>query len=158
MIIDLPQHPLGEVFAINGSMEIENEVLKLHFPINFQEAMYELTYFMKGKEQCFYCSRTFPKDKITLDHFIPQDFGGPTIPNNLFLACKKCNSEKTNMLKPFYDKYVSLSTSGEKSQFVSDFQQIARFLHRWYGLVFIQDWLEEKEVEHIIVNIFLDSS
>lgn len=158
MIIDLPQNSQNEVVLINNSMKIENGILKLYFPINFQENMYELTYFMKGKEKCFYCSRTFPKDKITLDHLVPQDFGGPTIPNNLLPACKRCNSEKTNMLKPFYDRYLSLSTNGEKSQFLSDFQQISRFLHRWYGLVFIQDWLEEKEIENIIVNISLDSS
>ncbi len=158
MIIDLPQHLLNGVFVINTSMKIEDEILKIHFPINFHEAMYELTYLMKGKKQCFYCSRTFSEDKITLDHLVPQDFGGPTIPNNLFPACKKCNSEKTNMLKPFYDKYLSLSTNGERSQFVSDFQQVARFLHRWYGLAFVKDLIEEKEIENIIVNISLSSS
>lgn len=158
MIIDLPQHSPNESLIINDTMKIQDGLLTLQFPINFKDCMYALTYFMKGNEKCFYCNRTFPKDKITLDHFIPQNFGGPTIPNNLFPACKNCNCEKTNMLKPFYDSYLSLSTTKERKQFVSDFQQMCHFLHRWYGFAFIKDWVEEKEIDHIIVNISLDGS
>ncbi len=158
MNIDLPQHLPNETILINDVMKVENGILKLQFPMNFHDCMYALTYYMKGNERCSYCSKTFPKEKITLDHFIPQNFGGPTIPNNLFPACKNCNLEKTNMLKPFYDNYLSLPTRGEKKQFLSDFQQIAHFLHRWYGFSFIKDWVEEKEINHIIVNISLNGS
>lgn len=156
MIIDLPKSSKNETIIINDSMKVEEGILKLDFPISFQEAMYDLTYFIKGREKCFYCSRTIENDKVTLDHLIPQDFGGPTIPNNLFPACKKCNCEKSNLTKSMYDKYLSLPTSSDQKQFVTDFQTITFFIHRWYGLDFIKDWVEEKEIDNIIVNISLE--
>lgn len=158
MIIDLPKTSSDETITINNSMKIENGILKLVFPISFQDCMYDLTYFIKGKEKCFYCSRTIVEDKATLDHLIPQDLGGPTIPNNLFPSCKKCNCEKSNMTKSIYDKYLSLPTIDEKKQFLTDFQLLSTFIHRWYGFDFIKDWVEEKEIDNIIVNISLDCS
>lgn len=155
MIIDLPKQPSNAPLIITESMKVENGILLLRFPINFMDCMYTLTYFIKGKEKCFYCNKTFSEDKITLDHFVPQNFGGPTIPNNLLPACKNCNLKKASMLKPFYDKYLSLPTKKEKNQFVGDFQLMAQFLHRWYGFEFIKDWVEEQEINHIIVNISL---
>lgn len=158
MIIDLPETSKDETIIINDYMKVENGILKLNFPISFQDCMYDLTYFIKGKDNCFYCSRAIVENKMTLDHLIPQDFGGPTIPNNLFPTCKKCNCEKSNMLNPIYNKYLNLPTSSDKKQFTTDFQSIAFFIHRWYGFDFIKDWVEEKEIDNIIVNISLDSS
>ena len=33
---------------------------------------------------------------MTVDHIIPQDFGGNTVVGNLQLLCLKCNSRKGN--------------------------------------------------------------
>lgn len=158
MIIDLPKSSENEIIKINDSMEVEYGLLKLHFPISFQDCMYDLTYFIKGRETCFYCLRTVEEDKMTLDHLTPQDFGGPTIPNNLVPACKNCNCDKANMLDFIYNKYIKLSTAADKRQFISDFESITFFIHSWYGLDFIKDWIEEKEIDNIIVNISLDCS
>lgn len=158
MIIDLPKSSKDEIIIINDSMKVEDGLLKLYFPISFQDCMYDLTYFMKGREKCFYCLRTIDKNKITLDHLIPQDFGGPTIPNNLVPACKSCNCDKANMFDSIYNKYLKLPTINEKRQFISDFESITFFIHRWYGFDFIKNWIEEKEIDNIIVNISLEYS
>lgn len=56
MIIDLPKHEAVGITVINEFMEIENDMLKIKFPYSFRKAMYVLTYQMKGKHKCFYCS------------------------------------------------------------------------------------------------------
>lgn len=45
------------------------------------------------------------KKLVTIDHIVPQDFGGPTISNNLIPSCSKCNKEKGNMTKEEYDEF-----------------------------------------------------
>jgi hypothetical protein len=41
---------------------------------------------------CVYCGlRTAD---ITVDHFVPQSFGGPDVLHNLFACCQPCNSRK----------------------------------------------------------------
>ena len=38
-------------------------------------------------------------EEMTIDHMYPQDFGGPTITNNLLPSCKKCNNDKDDEYK-----------------------------------------------------------
>jgi hypothetical protein len=48
---------------------------------------------------------------LTLDHLIPQSAGGPTIEENLWLACHQCNSFKgtqTHATDPVTDTVVPL--------------------------------------------------
>ncbi|MCB1143769.1 MAG: HNH endonuclease [Leptospiraceae bacterium] len=47
---------------------------------------------------CHYCQKKFPVEDLTMDHLIPLVRGGKSIKQNLIPACKKCNSEKKNML------------------------------------------------------------
>ena len=66
----------------------------------FDEIMYDITYRQKGRNKCYYCGRVnsdIEPLKITLDHIYPRSLGGPTIPQNLIPACRKCNSTKENM-------------------------------------------------------------
>ena len=43
---------------------------------------------------CQYCAKTFPTNKLTIDHVMPKSRGGENIWTNLVAACKKCNQKK----------------------------------------------------------------
>jgi hypothetical protein len=45
------------------------------------------------ENQCIYCGA---KDHLSLDHLIPRVKGGPDITDNAVIACKSCNSSKSD--------------------------------------------------------------
>ena len=154
MIIDLPKHNSSEPYIISEHMKIEDGILKLKFPYSLRNAMYIITYEIKGKHKCFYCKNEISNNKVTLDHIFPQDFGGPTIPNNLEPCCATCNQQKSNMTKQQYKKFLSLSRADQK-HYLKDLQCVFEFIHKWYGFSLPEDWVVEKEIDNIIVNISL---
>lgn len=154
MIIDLPKNTFEEVLVINEHMKIENGILKLKFPYSLRNAMYILTYKMKGKHKCSYCSREILHNKVTLDHVIPQDFGGPTITNNLEPCCSICNQQKSNMTKEQYLEFVLLS-SIERKLYLKNIHPVLESFHESSFQLLPTEWLEEKSIENIIVNISL---
>ena len=44
--------------------------------------------------KCQYCSKTFPTEKLTVDHVLPKSRGGKKSWTNLVASCKKCNQKK----------------------------------------------------------------
>ena len=99
--------------------KIENGVLYLRHGQSFRNAIYSLTYFMKGKRFCYYCKKRVPRNEITMDHMYPRSAGGPTIPENLIPACAKCNSEKSDMTYEQYQTFLTLSTTSEKREYLA---------------------------------------
>lgn len=154
MIIDLPKYENVNNIFINENVEVENDILKIKFPYSFRKAMYSVTYKLKGKHKCFYCSSEILNKKATLDHLYPQDFGGPTIPNNLVPCCMKCNNRKSNMTEEQYKKFLSLSIEKRK-EYLKDLQSLFNFIRKWGDFEFPKEWFEEKEISHIITNISL---
>lgn len=47
------------------------------------------------KGVCYYCEKTFSPKDLTMDHLTPLIRGGKTGKNNVVVACKNCNSEKS---------------------------------------------------------------
>jgi hypothetical protein len=56
--------------------------------------------------RCYYCGiqcRPWPKfQRITKDHKVPVSRGGSDAIGNIVVACKRCNSEKSNMTDEEY--------------------------------------------------------
>lgn len=50
--------------------------------------------FKRDKDQCQYCGKRFPRDKLTVDHIMPKSKGGKLTWNNAATACLKCNQKK----------------------------------------------------------------
>ena len=48
----------------------------------------------RDDNQCQYCAKFFPTDKLTIDHVLPSSRGGKNTWLNLVTACKKCNQKK----------------------------------------------------------------
>lgn len=133
MIMDLPSN--YTLSSSNGRKEIyiENSILVIRNVAYFRKSVYDMTYELKGgKHHCSYCNNNFNKNKVTLDHMYPQDMGGPTITNNLIPVCTKCNSEKSNM------------TLEE--------------LRRQKKYQIPEEWISEKELSKIIVEISISDS
>ena len=105
----------------DGIAEVKDGFLYIYKAGAFKEVMYRLTYIIFGKEECYFCHRKLRSNmlemdntkyfsKITLDHLIPQTFGGPTITNNLRPACSECNNEKENMYFDEFQEYKKLKS------------------------------------------------
>lgn len=64
-----------------------------------------------GEGRCFYCDRTLDQSPVEVDHVIPWSFilGDPLW--DLVLACRNCNSAKSDYLptERFLDKLVHLN-------------------------------------------------
>jgi 5-methylcytosine-specific restriction endonuclease McrA len=67
-----------------------------------QREIFDLV-FVRDRGRCVYCGiDVHPRaqglhrapDLATLDHVRPRSEGGPTLPDNLVLACQACNGER----------------------------------------------------------------
>lgn len=45
---------------------------------------------------CYLCGKILTYETATIDHVIPLSKGGFHCPNNVKIACLKCNQEKSN--------------------------------------------------------------
>lgn len=102
---------------------VENGILYLNSNVPFKELMKQLTYVIYGRKICNCCGESFPEYKLSIDHIIPQDLGGPTITNNLLPLCRECNNEKANLLPEQFERYKELKEHKEKILFVKQCQR-----------------------------------
>lgn len=133
---------------------IEDGVLKINSYMSFRKVMIEITYMLKGKNRCYYCGKTFPEEKITVDHFIPLDFGGPTISENLVPVCNACNHKKGNMTFEQYQNYLELAKTGKakKKKFLKELWKEQEKTRKSKKYLIPEDWIEEKPVNDIILK------
>lgn len=61
--------------------------------------------YRRDNFECVYCGCNHRKT-LTLDHVIPQSKGGKDSWDNLVTACRKCNSEKSNLTLEEYGKKI----------------------------------------------------
>ncbi len=47
-----------------------------------------------AKGICYYCSRPFPPEELTMDHILPVVRGGKSVKSNCVPCCKECNNAK----------------------------------------------------------------
>lgn len=52
---------------------------------------------LKQNPFCNYCNIPLNHENATLDHVLPRSKGGSNKQDNIVLACKKCNSKKSDM-------------------------------------------------------------
>jgi len=81
---------------------------------------------------CQYCAKSFPSEKLTVDHLMPKSRGGPKSWKNLVTACKRCNQRKGNktpqecgmipIRKPYKPKISALKTTAKNQ--ISDLWKI----------------------------------
>ena len=84
------------------------------------DAFMQWAVFKRDGYTCRYCGRDgIP---LTVDHIILWERGGPTIPDNMLTACKKCNKDRGNMeyldwlASPHYQKRAIHLTEKVKRQ------------------------------------------
>ena len=151
MNIDLPEKFTMYDERKNVIAWIEDGTLKMKVQASFGKAMHEITYEMKGRNKCFYCKEEFEEDKMTVDHMIPQERGGPTITNNLVPSCNKCNSKKSNMTTEQFFKYLSLEKE-ERKIYYQNFKKYVKYMKENELLELPSDWISKKKIQEIIVR------
>lgn len=54
--------------------------------------------FIRDRNRCQYCGRTFPRSELNLDHVVPRSRGGRTEWENIVCSCLACNKRKGGRL------------------------------------------------------------
>lgn len=49
---------------------------------------------------CWWCGKCSSGEQLTIEHLFPKSRGGSNSPENLRLACEKCNKSRGNSLYP----------------------------------------------------------
>lgn len=126
-------------------------ILKLYRPSLFKDIMYDMTYKAKGTK-CIYCGKT----ANSMDHGYPQDFGGPTITDNLYPTCKSCNNKKANMLREEYEEFILIEDKGKRAEFLENLKQIQKARRAGDINDFPEEWISTKRFSVITVKFFVD--
>ena len=156
----------------DGLAEVKDGKLYIYKPGSFKEIMYKLTYIIYGNDECYFCHRKLRTNmleldnskyfsQITLDHLIPQDFGGPTITNNLRPACSDCNSSKGNMYPDEFEEYRKFDGKKDKASKVEKrhFKESLRLKQerRRFGEIesVNEEWYSDEVIRNIYVNFWI---
>lgn len=93
--------------------------------------------FKRDGYACRYCA--IEGVPLTVDHLVLWEDGGPSIPENLLTACRKCNKTRGNtpyenwLIHPFYTKVsknLSERARQDNQDLVSTLSSIPRALHK----------------------------
>ena len=159
MTIEIPQ---GYILIKEGTIIAfeENGILKIRPWLGiFHDIMYDLTYKLKGDTRCYYCGKEVDCEGVhlTLDHVYPRALGGPTIPQNLVPACKKCNGCKENMTPDQFKAYMCLESFDKKREFKKAFLKIKDFQEKWVH-VLPAEWTSQTPIGELFVSIDLSDT
>ena len=159
-----------DYFFEDGSAEVKEGVLYIYKPGALKEVMYKLTYLIYGSTECYFCHRKIRTSaaeannnqyfsKMTLDHLVPQEFGGITTPNNMRPACSNCNSAKDNMYPDEFEMFRQFwgrkdeETRIAKKKFLEELK--LKQEKRKYGQLesIPKEWVSQEKVRNIYVNV-----
>jgi 5-methylcytosine-specific restriction endonuclease McrA len=59
-----------------------------------------------AKGACYYCSRSFAPQDLTMDHIVPISRGGKSTKGNVVPCCKECNNNKKQLLPMEWEQYL----------------------------------------------------
>jgi hypothetical protein len=82
-----------EVLAEASDGKIAKVVIRKCTRVIAQNTSWEV--FRRDQYQCRYCGRN--DVPLTVDHLVLWEEGGPSTPDNLVSACKRCNKKRGNM-------------------------------------------------------------
>lgn len=136
----------------NVSAEVKKKTLYLYRPQDFKKIQYELTHEIYG-DTCMFCHKA---PATTMDHRIPQAFGGPTITNNLYPACKNCNETKASMYEDEFAEYLELPDKKSRREYVKSLKEIQE--SRKFGTISAlpDEWLEKECRSTLLAIIYVD--
>ena len=83
--------PTGQsmAFISSGEEHIKTQRYKAK---NLKQTRWWQNKLREGK--CYYCSKKFKPEELSMEHLVPLSRGGMSLKNNIVLACKKCNFRK----------------------------------------------------------------
>ncbi|MBR6504471.1 MAG: HNH endonuclease [Clostridia bacterium] len=154
MIIELPKKFSYSKDQYNYA-NVRNGKLIIRGSLDFEDLMYDLTYSIKGRNNCYYCGKT--TKKITIDHMFPRDYGGISITNNLLPACSKCNSQKSNLNLYEYQIFRTLDKL-QKEVFKGKVYAKNEKMRYKRGFNIPKSWIETVHISRIFVRVFFDQN
>jgi len=154
MIIELPKKFSYTEDRYNYA-NVRNGKLIIKGSVDFEKLMYELTYAIKGKGNCYYCGKQVKK--ITIDHMFPRDYGGISITNNLLPACQKCNSEKSNLNFHEYQIFKTLNQLEKEAFRERVYRQNERKREK-KGFNIPNSWVRTVHFSRIFVRVFFNQT
>jgi len=84
------------VGVVNGAIKVPRVIVLIAYDrmpkrhVRFSR----LNIFLRDKNTCQYCGRTFPRKSLNIDHVIPRSRGGFSTWENVVCSCHECNRKK----------------------------------------------------------------
>ena len=105
-------------FNYKGITPASNGILYVPYKeMDYERLIYALTYASASKPiSCHYCGKDLSKKGATLDHVVPRSRGGISIPGNLVVCCRKCNSNKSSFTDVEFQQWKDLTHIVGKKQ------------------------------------------
>ena len=99
--VDIPVQPRDEFLATPGlRVKIPRVVILIHFDrlpphdVRFTRK----NVYLRDRNRCQYCRRSFTTRELNLDHVVPLSRGGKSTWENVVCCCLECNGKKGNLL------------------------------------------------------------
>ncbi len=54
--------------------------------------------YLRDHQKCYFCGKSMPYNKVSIDHYLPKSMGGTDEVFNLVTSCKSCNGSKKNII------------------------------------------------------------
>lgn len=132
----IAEHP--ESFGlINPKLDIKKpSIIRVYKYVN--QAIHKVplnreNVYRRDNYECVYCGCDNRKT-LTLDHVIPQSKGGKDAWDNLVTACKKCNSEKSNLTLEEYGKEIP---QPRRPHYLMMIKQVHHIPEEWNDYLFL---------------------
>ena len=140
---------IPENFTYDNIAEVKDDILYIYRLGSYESLMRHLTYDLNDITTCYYCQRPLTRDISTLDHLIPKDLGGVSIPDNLCVCCSKCNEVKSNLLEAEYKHYLSLTEEDKETYMKARINDRER-LKKQFPNYFPVDWVTSVQVKDVV--------
>lgn len=141
---------------------VKNGVLIIEAGIKFRNVMLDITKALYENDmRCAYCNNIIPREKVTIDHKIPQSLGGPTIPENLCIACQKCNNEKGALIDEEYEEWKSIKNVQKRVTYRKKAYEQHNLIRKTInkGMYVPKEWLQKNfETNKIITGLFFEKN
>lgn len=152
MNIRLPEQFIYTYRGPNNCAYVEDGILYIEGTIHYEDLMYNLAYKLHGYNTCYYCGESLFQNNRTLDHIYPRSWGGISLPDNLYPACKNCNNKKTDMTLYQFKRYLDFHSAEEKLQFYLDCVKENKKIIEKQNFILPSDWVTLYDAS-VLINL-----
>lgn len=142
--------PLPKNYTYKDIAYEKDGILYIKQLYSFHSMMFDVTYKTTENFECKYCGIKLTRDSSTLDHVCPVFLGGPYLPCNLSICCRRCNGLKDSMLEEDFKYYQELSKKAQLRYKADYRKKLSKLLNE--TPVIPSEWFSYENIESISLD------